>query len=257
MSIKLTILGSGTCVPRLDRRSCALLVETGKAKIVMDLGPGTIHRLLECGVSIFDLTHIFLSHFHPDHTSELVPLLFATKYPDGQRRRHQLHIMGGVGLTDFYHALRGAYENWIVLPETQCRLQEIDTQTGETLLFDDFKIIARPVDHRPESLAYRIEDRIGHSMVYSGDTDHCAALSHLAFETDLLICESAMPDEHKAPGHLTPSLAGAIANQARAKQLVLTHLYPECDKVDVVKQAASAYKGKVVAAQDLMVFELG
>jgi ribonuclease BN (tRNA processing enzyme) len=55
-------------------------------------------------------------------------------------------------------------------------------------------------------------------------------------------------------GHLTPSLAGGIAQKADAKRLVLTHLYPPCDQVDIAKQAASSYKGAVIVAEDLMSF---
>ena len=116
--MKVTLLGSGTCVPRLDRSACAVLVETKDCKILLDLGPGTMRRLLRYGVSIFELTHIFISHFHPDHTSELVPLLFATKYPDGAARTRTLHLVGGSGLKRFYQGLQGAYGDWIVLPKT-------------------------------------------------------------------------------------------------------------------------------------------
>jgi len=45
----------------------------------------------------------------------------------------------------------------------------------------------------------------------------------LAKDTDLLICESALPDELKVKGHLTPSLAGEIATHANVGKLVLTH----------------------------------
>ncbi len=255
--MKVTILGSGTCVPSLDRSSCALLVETAESRIVLDLGPGTIRRLLEAGISIFDVTHVGLSHFHPDHSAELVPLLFATKYPDGLRRQNQLQVLGGSGMKAFYQALQTAYGKWIVLPDSQLRIREIDTAIGEVLTFSDFKLIARPMDHRPESLAYRIEDPAGTSVVYSGDTDLCETLPQLARDADLLICESAMPDADKVPGHLTPSLAGAMAARAKARQLVLTHLYPPCEDVDIVKQAAGTYKGKIVAAADLMSFDLG
>lgn len=253
---KVTILGSGTCVPSLDRSACAVLVETGSARILLDLGPGTIRRLLEYGLTIFDVTHIALSHFHPDHTSDLVPLVFATKYPDGLRRKKQLVVLGGMGLETLYQGLRAAYGNWIVLPKEQMALQELDVLNGESLVFKDFKLTARPTRHRPESLAYRIEDRAGRSIVYSGDTDECDALAPLARSADLFICESAVPDHLKEPGHLTPSLAGRIAEQAKAKRLVLTHFYPPCDEVDIVKQARSAYKGEIFAAEDLMTFKL-
>jgi len=251
---RITIIGSGTCVPRLDRSACAVLVERGRAKILLDLGPGTIHRLLEYGVTIFDLTHILLSHFHPDHTGELVPLLFATKYPDGQARKQRLDVIGGSGLKSFYQGLQAAYGQWIELPQDQLAIQEMEISTKGSLDFEDLHVTARPVNHRPESLAYRIQVNGGISMVYSGDTDECDTLAQLADGTDLLICESAMPDQHKVPGHLTPSLAGAIASRAKAKRLVLTHLYPPCDAVDIVKQAHSTYKGPVIVAEDLMTF---
>ncbi|MBW2649381.1 MAG: MBL fold metallo-hydrolase, partial [Deltaproteobacteria bacterium] len=49
---KITILGSGTCVPSLSRSSCSVLMEMGGAKLVFDMGTGTMRRLLESGVTI-------------------------------------------------------------------------------------------------------------------------------------------------------------------------------------------------------------
>jgi ribonuclease BN (tRNA processing enzyme) len=254
--VKVTILGSGTCVPRLDRCASAVLIEIDSVKILIDLGPGTLHRLLQAGVTIFDLTHIFISHFHPDHTAELVPLIFATKYPDGSRRHGRLNVFGGTGFKQFYQGLQSAYGNWIVLPQEQLSLHEIDTLDGEVFHLDRVQITARPMNHRPESLGYRIQTPEGRSMVYSGDTDTCPALVDLAHQTDLFICESAFPDELRTTGHLTPSLAAGMAHAAQVKHLVLTHLYPPCDEVDIAKQAASVYKGPVTVARDLMTFVL-
>ncbi len=254
MTTRATILGSGTCVPRLDRSACAILVETGKAKILLDLGPGTMRRLLEYGTSIFELSHIFLSHFHPDHTAELAPLIFATKYPDNHRRQSPLTLLGGTGLKTFYTGLQTAYGEWIVLPAEQMSLIELDVISGQSFEFEDFTMTVRPVAHRPESLGIRIKGRDGVVVVYSGDTDQCDTLAGLAHQADLFICESAMPDGAKVPGHLTPGAAARIADEAMAKCLVLTHLYPPCDDVDIVKQARNAYKGPIMVAEDLMSF---
>ena len=84
----------------------------------------------------------------------------------------------------------------------------------------------------------------------------CENLVTLAKETDVLICESALPDEMKVPGHLTPSLAGQIATRARVKKLVLTHFYPECDTVDVSAQCRKAYQGPLILAEDLLEIHL-
>lgn len=252
--MKVTILGSGTCVPRLTRSASAVLVETGRAKILLDLGPGTIRRLLHYNVSIFEITHIFLSHFHPDHSAELVPLLFATKYPDETARRQTLHLLGATGLKALYKKLQAVYGDWIVLPKKQLALREIDVTAGETLRYDDFHLTARPVSHRPESLAVRIAANNGTTMAYSGDTEPCDTLVDVARRADLFICEAAMPDGMKVPGHMTPGLAGQIAAKAQARRLVLTHLYPPCDEVDIAKQAGRRYKGPVIVAEDLMSF---
>ncbi|MCP4747634.1 MAG: ribonuclease Z [Desulfobacteraceae bacterium] len=254
--MKITIVGSGTCVPRLERSSSSVLIESDSVKILLDLGLGTIRRLLEYGVTIDGLTHIFLSHFHPDHTCELAPLLFATKYPGNLSRITPLILAGGPGINDFYHALQAAYGDWIVLPDEQFAICQLDPMRSEKTKWGDLTVHVRPVSHRPESLAIRIENRAGKSVVYSGDTDKCDALADLAHETDLFICESAMPDEKRVPGHLTPGLAAEIASKARVKQLVLTHLYPACDQVDIAKQAANVYKGLIIVAQDLMSFRL-
>ena len=92
-----------------------MLVETGENKILLDTGPGTMRRLLEAGSEIFDVTHVLLSHFHPDHTGELASFLFSNKYPDGARREKTLAIVGGPGFEDFFRALTGVYGDWIQL----------------------------------------------------------------------------------------------------------------------------------------------
>jgi ribonuclease BN (tRNA processing enzyme) len=61
-----------------------------------------------------------------------------------------------------------------------------------------------------------------------------------------------MPDALKVPGHLTPSLAGDLAGRAHVKKLVLTHLYPECDQIDIAAQCRRTYPGPLVIAEDLM-----
>ena len=238
-----TILGSGTCVPSLQRSSCAILVETGASRLLFDSGPGTMHRLLSTGISLFDIDFIFYSHFHPDHSGELVPFIFATKYPDSSRRRTPLTMAGGYGFHRFINGLKAVYGDWMSLPEGMLRLVELEKEGPARRQFTSFSVETMPMNHREESLGYRITDSGGRSIVYSGDTDTTQNLVSLATGADLLVCESAMPDELKVPGHLTPSLAGDLATRAHVKKLVLTHLYPECDQVDLKAQCRRTYQG--------------
>lgn len=251
-----TILGSGTCVPSLKRSCAAAHVETGASHILLDVGAGTMRRLMEAGYGVFAISHILLTHFHPDHTGELVSFLFSNKYPDSSLREKPLTLVGGPGFLNFFKGLVGVYGTWIQLSPEKIRLIELHPSDSGNMDFGDFSLSWVPVPHSPESLAYRIMDTAGKVVVYSGDTDVCESLKDLAKDADLLICESALPDSLKAPKHLTPSLAGGIASGARVKKLVLTHFYPECDDADMVGECRREYDGPLFLAQDLMELEL-
>ncbi|MBW2429101.1 MAG: MBL fold metallo-hydrolase [Deltaproteobacteria bacterium] len=255
--ITVTVLGSGTCVPSLQRSSCAVLMQIGTTRLLFDSGPGTMRRLLEAKTTIFDLDYILYSHFHPDHCAELVPLIFATKYPDGNRRQVPLTIIGGRGLTDFFAGLKAVYGKWIELSDGLLKFIELDNKSKDSRNFDNFAIESAPVEHNPESIAYRITSADDNSVVYSGDTDFSENLIELAKDADLLICESALPDSMQVKGHLTPSMAGEIASRAGVKKLVLTHFYPYCEDVDITQECRKTYLGPLLLAEDLMRIEVG
>jgi len=253
--MRVKILGSGTCVPSLQRSSCSAAVSFDDTVFLLDIGPGTMRRLLEANISIFDVTHIGLSHFHPDHSGELVSFLFANKYPDGSLRQKPLTIIGGSGFLSFFQKLSDAYGDWIDAGGKLELIEMADTPIDERG-FPGFSVQTSPVRHRPESIAFRINGPNKTSVVYSGDTDVSENLIWLAADTDVLICESALPEGLKVEGHLTPALAGEMASRANVKRLVLTHFYPECDRVDIEKQCRSTYAGALELARDLLCLTL-
>ncbi|MEW5909182.1 MAG: MBL fold metallo-hydrolase, partial [Thermodesulfobacteriota bacterium] len=121
---------------------------------------------------------------------------------------------------------------------------------------DSFTLETIPMRHNPESIACRLTIPSGKSVVYSGDTDFNENLIALSKDADLLICESALPDDLKISGHLTPSGAGRIATAANVKKLILTHLYPECDQVDIENECRKTYAGSLTMAHDLLTLEI-
>jgi ribonuclease BN (tRNA processing enzyme) len=253
---RVVILGSGTVVPSLKRSTCSVLIEQGQTRLVLDLGAGTMRRLLEAGVRISEVTQILFSHLHPDHTGEFVSFLFATKYPENLRRRTPFRIVGAPGLRDFYEKLKGAYGDWIVLEEGLMEIVELGNAGPDRCSSGELEIVSLPMNHIPSSLGYRVTLPGGFAVAYSGDTDYCENLVSLAEGVDLFICESALPDDRKVTGHLTPSLAGEIATRAGVKRLVLTHFYPECDDADIEGQCRKSYGGPLDLAQDLMSIEI-
>jgi ribonuclease BN (tRNA processing enzyme) len=203
-------------------------------------------------VTIRDVDLMLYTHTHPDHVADLVPFLFACKY-DGEPRRRDLKIIGGKGFSAYFEKLEDLYGDWIRSDRFTTHLTESADGRHD---FEGFHIRTKPMAHRPESIAFRVETDEGTSVVLSGDTDYNANLVELAAGADLLVLESAFPDEKKVAGHLCPSLAGRIASESRCKKLVLTHLYPVCDDYDIKGQCAATYSGSLEIARDLMRFEI-
>ena len=255
-SITVTILGSGTIVPSLARSTCSFLLEAAGMKLLFDIGPGTMRRLLEAGTTIGEIDVLLLSHLHPDHSGELVSFLFATKYSETYRRRRPLILAGARGLQKFFDGLTAVYGDWIVLPEDLFSLRELDNRKPDALAGGQMAVRSRPVVHTEGSIGYRVEVPGGVSVAYSGDTDLCDGLVKLARDVNLFICECSLPDGIKVPGHLTPSKAGEAATRAGAKRLVLTHFYPECDGADIETQCRKTWQGPLTLAEDLMRIEI-
>ena len=132
-SMTVTILGSGTIVPSLARSTCSFLLEAAGMKLLFDIGPGTMRRLLEAGTTINEIDLLLLSHLHPDHSGELASFLFAAKYPETYRRRRPFTLAGARGLRKFFEGLTAVYGNWIVLPEDLFSLRELDNRKPDAL----------------------------------------------------------------------------------------------------------------------------
>ena len=250
--MKLIILGSGTSVPHPQRASPSIALFIDDQFLLMDIGPGTLRQLAIAGLTFQDIDYVCISHFHPDHTADLIHFLFATRYPPILRTRKSFTIIAQETFNQFLTILKRPYGNWLELPDGLMKIEELNTGDKDKKEFDTFTIVSAPVNHTPHSLGFRIEDGSGKIIVYSGDTGYCEEIVDLARDADLLILESSFPDGQGIEGHLTPSQAGDIATRSGVKRLLLTHFYPECLKSDIETQCRKTYQGELILATDLM-----
>lgn len=250
------ILGSGTAIPLCDRGSPSLVLVIESTHILLDIGPGTLRQLARAGIRYEQIERVLLTHFHPDHTADLIHLLFASRNPAVLKRRRPFVITGPSGTGQLIASLQDAYPGWLSLPPEIMGIEELDMGRTVRRDYGNFRVITTPTDHTPNSLAYRVEDREGRSVAYSGDTGFCDAVVELAQGVDLLILESSFPDGHECDGHLTPSLAGRMAALAGVARLVLIHFYPECLRTDVAAQCRRTYKGELILGEDLLLLRV-
>ena len=248
--MELTVLGSGSLVPTLKRGTAGFILKVSGTTILIDSGSGTLYRLLRAGLTYNNIDIICYTHIHLDHVGDFPTFLFTCKYSLEPRERDLL-VIGGKGFRSFYERLKAAYGDQI-LPERF----EVIVEEELNRDFEGFSIKTGPVDHIPESVAFRIESADGKVAVFAGDTDYSTNLVKLAKDADILVTECSFPDDRKVAGHLTPSSAGKIAQEAKAKRLVLTHLYPPCDEVDIASQCQKTHNGEVIVAEDQMKIEI-
>lgn len=241
------IIGSGTGVPNIRRCSPSIFLKIGEINLLFDSGPGAIRKLLEAGITYHEIDHIFYTHLHTDHVADLPAFLFAGNNPCSLRTR-ELHIFGPEGIKNIYDKFIEIYGSVIAPQDYQVNVKEL---REETISFGGYKITVKKMLHAATCLGYRIENN-NKIFVYSGDTDFCENIIELSKDADALVLECAFPDEMKANGHLTPSLAGKIARQAGCKKLILTHLYPVCQPENLLANCKKEFKGQLFVAEDLM-----
>lgn len=254
--MKALILGSGTCAPSTRRSGPATVITAGGLTILIDSASGTLRQLEQAGISYSSVDMILYTHFHVDHIAELAPYIFATKYAPTFFRKTPVKIMAAEGLVALHAGLLKAFGHWVELEQEKIVMEELPTSLPCAMQIPPLIIKACPVLHTPQSLAYRIEDETGKSIVISGDTDFTEDLISFTKSAELFICECACPENDKRAGHLTPSEAGRIASEAGVKRLVLTHFYPACDEYDAASTCCKFYDGEITVAEDFMCFEV-
>ena len=250
--MQLILLGSGTSIPLSNRASPSMALIVDNRIILFDIGPGTVRQLTKAGLDFEAIEQIFITHFHPDHTADLIHFLFASRTPSIVKRRRPFVISGPRGIKELVHNLQAAYSDWLALPSGVMGIEEFDVKKTVRRNYDSFRLITAHTNHTPHSLAYRLESLSGKCVVYSGDTGLCDEIVKLAEGSDLLVLECAFPDEMAVEGHLTPSQAGRIASMANVKQLLLTHFYPECLETNIDEQCRKTFHGKLILGTDLL-----
>jgi len=251
--VEVTILGSGASLPSPDRVLAGVMVETGGEALIFDIGAGVLHRLTVSLPDMNRIEHVFITHFHVDHCSDLAALL-QTLWLMGYGKT--LHVYGPKHVEKAYKGLEMIFP--YLMDKVHLKLQVVNAKFRKESR--NWTVTAFPVKHGDiESYGYAI-DAEGRRVVYSGDTAPCRELVQAAKGADLLIHECSLPDQFKdkAPHHTTPTELGVLAAEAGVRTLVLTHLYPEL--IDELANALSCirrtFSGKVVVPRDTQIITL-
>jgi len=259
--MNLIVLGSGTSVPHPQRAAAAFWLETESGSVLLDCGGDTIRRMLQENLDWSNLDAIWISHLHLDHCGGLANLLFGTKWaPQTQSRKKKLMIFGCQGLEGLVAGIGKSIGSELFAQPFAIELHEISpsaiSEPHQFELLPGLSAQTVSTPHRKESLALRVTNNDGKSLVYTSDTGYDEELASFARGADLLILECSFWRNKPVKKHLELAEAMRIAQLASPRKLVLTHLYPEWDGVDIEAEAQKLWPGDVVAAFDGLRLEI-
>jgi ribonuclease BN (tRNA processing enzyme) len=260
--VRFTILGRSPAVPNPGEACAGYLIEGGRTRVMVDVGPGTVAQLLRL-CNPWELDAVIVSHMHTDHFLDLVTMRYSFPWKDEANPKLKVYmppgataqmetIARGIGIPEYFARSFAFLEHDGVSAIETGDLRFEPTSTVHFVPTWGFRMTARPAS----------EDGAG-TIGYSADSSPTPNLDILAERADLFICEAALRsvnDDASPPerrGHLVPEEAGEVAQRGGVGRLVLTHLPVNSDGGTwAVAQAGTTYEGPVEVADTLKAWEV-
>jgi ribonuclease BN (tRNA processing enzyme) len=238
--VRLTVLGGQGAFPTVAAGCSGYVVSGPSGHLLVDPGWGTFRELLGV-LAPHEVDAVVVTHGHPDHCADLLPLLRArTMDDDGPRR--PLHVLAPAGAVEpllLGEPVRSAVDA-IVLDLVD------DSDTRSVAGFD---LLFAELPHHVPNLGVRISGA-GVSLSYTGDAGPSPATVDLARDVDLHLAEATHvgPDLQGNEGFLC-DVATAVRQgaDAGARHVMLTHLWPGTDPAAALAVAESVAPGLPVS----------
>lgn len=219
-------LGTSGAIPSPTRDTTALVFVGRQEVLLVDCGGSPVQKLLATAINPLELTHILITHIHPDHAYGL-PALVQNLILLG--RTAPLPLFCRTEHVEPLTELLRLFRLWERPGMFPLPIRGVPPREGlEVLRSPSFRVTASPNAHGGmPNMAVRVEvPEREMAVVYSSDTEPCEAVVRLAAGAHTLVHEATFPhrDRGKFGAHSTAAEAGQIAAKAGVRRLILTHI---------------------------------
>ncbi len=239
--LRLTILGCYGPYPGAGGACSGYLLEDHSTKILIDCGNGVLSKLFAYCNDLNKLDAIFISHLHFDHMSDIFILRYAIDIRQklGQVQK-SIPIYLPVSPQETFETIqyKETYNINIIQAESKIAINNIKV---------NFSMTNHPIECY--AMAFQSNKK---RFVYSGDTRFYEGLIDFANDSDLFLCEASFPHRYLTDSvyHLSARQAGQIALRANVKKMILTHLLPDLDPHELLKEAGEEFGGNLEIAKE-------
>lgn len=259
MTGRLVVLGGCGAWPEPGRACSGFFLEYDGFRVVLDLGYGTLPRLLTLvgSVSAQGVDAVVVTHEHPDHMVDLHGLFRARWF--GARGSPPIPLYAPEKVLERVAMLEGLASG---APALQAVFDWHPLPAGPYSV-GPFAVESRLLPHYVPNAGVRLSAEET-TLAYTGDTGPCAELDDLGREADLYIIDAtdraqrspAPGDPAEPPMLLTARQAGEAAATAGARRVLLTHFWPGNDRERTRADAAEAFTGEILLADEGLVVPL-
>jgi ribonuclease BN (tRNA processing enzyme) len=237
--VRLTVIGAGPAYSdAAGAVGACYLVRSGERAMALDLGHGAFAGLA-ARIPPESLETIAISHLHPDHFVDLVPLRHYLRYQVQPAHRARVDAHPDLaGRLDALHAEPGF---------TAGALEVVALEPGSRRV-GPFTLEAARVTHTADSYGFRVSDGpAAPGLVYSGDVGRADDLRPIVRAGDTLLVEVSFGPGPVPPGaaHLDGPAVGALARETRAGRVLLTHLLMGRDPDATIRSVRDRFDGPV------------
>ncbi|MEM5766424.1 MAG: ribonuclease Z [Candidatus Aenigmatarchaeota archaeon] len=156
--IQITFLGTVSGIPSKDRNHPAIVLEyfgEEKDSLLFDCGEGTQKQLMQSRISFMKIKKIFISHWHADHFSGLIPLIQTMSL---EKRKDELKIFGPEAERFVSNILDLGYFG-LRFPIEAINVPFEGSEVGLIDEAREYQVFSIPVLHTVPSVAYCFQEK--------------------------------------------------------------------------------------------------